>query len=100
MKTSSSPSARGKSLPEAKGFKRYDGHRFAIVLPALRDRSFRGTACYQLDDSLGPVLRIRIEGDVLGDPEILLVERDWNGLITEDSQYGCDFSVTLLPSMD
>jgi hypothetical protein len=100
MKTPSSPSARGTSPTEVKGFKRYDGKRFAIVLPAFRDRPFRGTAHYQRDDSLGPILRIGVEGDVLGDPEILLVEREWNGLIAEDSRYGCDFSVLLLSSQD
>jgi hypothetical protein len=57
----------------------------------------RGTARYERDDLLGNVLRIPVEGDSPGKPDVVLAEEDWNGSIIEDSQYGCDYCIVLLP---
>jgi hypothetical protein len=71
--------------------------KFAVVAPQLNLGPLCGTAHYERDDLLGNVLRIPVEGGSAGEPDILLAEKDWNGLITEDSQYGCDYCVMLLP---
>jgi hypothetical protein len=69
-------------------FLRYDKRRFAIP---MGDRLVRGTAHYERDDQLGPVLRIVLDEPALGNPEIIVSESDWRGLILPDTQYGCDF---------
>ena len=52
----------------------------------------RGAAQFGRDDYLGNVLRIRIDAaNGEGNPEILLAEREWDGEISRDTEYGCDF---------
>ena len=68
-------------------------------MPQLGAKPLLGAARYERDDVLGNVLRIEIEGNLPGNPHMLLVEDEWNGLITPDTQYGCDFCVTQLPTV-
>ena len=81
---------------KARPFGRYDGRRFAIVLPRFCPKPLRGIAHRDRDELLGNVLRISIESDSPGEQEIVIAENDWNGLIIEDTQYGCDFCVVLV----
>jgi hypothetical protein len=69
-------------------------------MPQFREEPFVGTARYERDDLLGNVLRISLEGKLPGNPHILLVENEWHGLITADTEYGCDYNVVLLPDDD
>ena len=100
MKTQASKSTKGKTTKVNRAFKGYDGRRFAIVGPQFGKSPLRGIARYERDDLLGNTLRIPVEGNCPGKPEILLAEKEWNGLILEGSRYGCDFCVMLLPEKD
>ncbi len=78
-------------------FSAYDLARFAIFLGGLvRDEPLRGTAAYQHDTDLGDILRISLDGDIPGRPEIIVAENEWRGLITPDYQYGCDYCLILV----
>lgn len=57
-------------------------------------RVVQGRAKWSRDPALGNVLRIAIEGDDSGQPEIVLAEQAWSGSIEPDTQYGCDFVVS------
>lgn len=58
----------------------------------------RGTASYELDPVLGGVLRITPSAEFTesaAEPEFILQEETWDGTITPDEQFGCDFSLEL-----
>jgi hypothetical protein len=97
MKSQPAKNDRRSTTKVAERFERFDGVRFAIVMPQVRREPFRGVARYERDDLLGNVLRIAVDGKSPGNPEILLTEDDWQGLITPDAKYGCDYCVVLLP---
>ena len=100
MRTQASRNTERKTTRGVRAFERYDGRKFAIVGPQFGTKPLRGIARYERDDFLGSTLRIPVDGNCPGKPEILLAEKEWNGLITEGSQYGCDFCVMLLPEKD
>ena len=100
MKISSSAYQGGRTSQSAELLKRCDGRRVAVIMPELGPKPLRGAARYERDDVLGNVLRIKIEGNLPGNPHMLLVEDEWNGLIIPDTQYGCDYCVTQLPTVD
>ena len=82
----------------ASRFQRYDGFRFAVVAQSvLGGQPLCGRASFQRDDALGSILRISLEGDFAGRPEILIAENEWQGLITTGKSYGCDYCLTLIP---
>jgi hypothetical protein len=76
-------------------FKTYDNCRFVVRDERFGPEPLRGTARFQRDDDLGNILRIAIDGDFAGNPEIIVCENEWNGLITRDVRYGCDFCLFL-----
>lgn len=87
-----------KSLPgnrSAPSFVSYDNCRFVVRHERFGREPLRGTAHFQRDDDLGNILRITLDGDLPGNPEIIVSEGEWNGLITSDSHYGCDFCLFL-----
>jgi len=86
-----SSTRRGKR----KSFKIYDNCRFAVLLWGVRRQPLKGLARFQRDDRLGNILRIAIEDDCPGDPEIVVSEKEFNGLITEDVRHGCDYCLFL-----
>jgi hypothetical protein len=80
----------------ARKFKRYDQCRFAILVELEHGhRLLNGIAHYQRDDLLGNILRFSLETDSPGNPEIILAEEEWKGLITCGRRYHCDYCVTL-----
>lgn len=90
--TLSKPTVR----PESR-LQRYDGFRFAILAsPLLGPEPFVGRASFQRDDLLGNILRISLEGNFAGAPEIIVAEKDWQGLITSGQAYGCDYCLSLI----
>lgn len=78
-----------------KAFAEYDKARFAVRIAAVGQQPLRGMAHFQRDDQLGNILRISLDGDLAGNPEIIVVEEQWNGLITSGDRYGCDFCLSL-----
>ena len=80
-----------------RGLSRFHDKRIALILPIKgRNTACCGTACFGRDDLLGNVLRIRIdaahgEANNEGNPEILLSEHEWDGEISRDTEFGCDF---------
>ena len=96
MNSRSSQDAR-HATTKVTGLEQFDGSRFAIMMPQICRRPFRGRARYERDDLLGNVLRIAIETDNPGDPHILIAEDQWDGLIKTDSRFGCDYFVVLPP---
>lgn len=75
------------------------GHRIALILsrngkPAV----FRSTCRYEQDHTLGPVLRLRIDGSLHeGETDVLICENEWDGRIAAGTQYGCSFSLIPAP---
>ena len=65
-----------------------------------------GVARYENDDFLGSMLRFALETDDPGEPELIIAEKEWNGLITPDRSNHCDYCLTLVvnepasPQMD
>ena len=80
----------------ASDFARYDQCRFAVFLksPSV-SRPLMGTAHHQRDDLLGSILRIPLETDSPGNPQIIVVEREWNGLFCSGEPYDCDYCLML-----
>ena len=76
-----------------RGFTQYDGRRIAVVLMCRkRPRMYWGTAQYQKDELLGPVLRIRLaRGKSASETDVIISEKEWTGRIEPDTLYGCDF---------
>lgn len=76
-----------------RGLAQFHDKRIAFVLPIKGHFAICcGAAHFGRDDYLGNVLRIRIDsahGE--GNPEILLSEREWDGEISRDTEYGCDY---------
>lgn len=75
------------------------GHRIALILnrrgkPAV----FRSTGHYEQDPTLGPVLRLRLDGSLHeGETDVLICENEWEGRIAAGAQYGCGFSLIPAP---
>ena len=73
----------------------YHGKRMAVVFTVQgKTRVVKGRAQFSQVKGLGNVLRITVEGDESGQPEIVLAEQNWSGSIDPDTQYGCDFVVS------
>ena len=93
-------STSGKAIPSSKavsGFQRYDQCRFAIFLDFKQGRRrMFGVARYEHDDFLGSILRFALETDDPGEPELIIAEKEWNGLITLDRSNHCDYCLTLV----
>ena len=72
---------RSPKTDSGRSLRRYDNRTFAVFLKIGPDNpAIRGKACYQRDDSLGNILRIHISEHPLGEPDIIVVESEWNGL--------------------
>lgn len=85
-------------VDSVRSLRSYDNQTFAVFLKVgLASRPFRGKACYQRDDLLGNILRIHVSGELFGKPDIIIVEDEWNGLITDGREHGCDHSLMLVP---
>jgi hypothetical protein len=83
------------------GFSQYDNRRFSVFLDGLAASApLQGTARFERDDVLGSILRIALDGDVPGAPDICVSEKHFGGLIVRDSRYGCDFSLILISDVD
>ena len=90
-----SKQATSRGSKRMSGFQRYDRCRFAIHLaPLLRGEPLIGTARFERDDLLGNILRIALEGDSPGRPDIIVAENEWQGLITPGRAYGCDYCLS------
>ena len=80
-------------VKSAMSFACYDGMRIAVILSLSGDqRTITGTAVYERDRRLGPVLRVVLD-DEHAEPgfyDFLLVESEWNGAILPDTKLGCD----------
>jgi hypothetical protein len=77
----------------ATAFACYDGMRVAVTLHGqCMQRVVIGTAVYERDRRLGPVLRVLLDSEYAepGFYDLLLVESEWNGAILPDTQFGCD----------
>lgn len=76
-----------------RGLSQFHEKRIALILPIKgKNTTCCGTASFARDEFLGNVLRIRIDaahGE--GTPEILLSEQEWDGNITRDTEFGCDY---------
>ena len=78
------------------GLSRFDGYRIAVMLlHGSRHRVITGTARFKQEKSLGNVLRIRVEDDEFGDPEVVISEDDWTGQFAVDRLFGCDYFILL-----
>lgn len=91
------------TLPQEKvrlsgAFSKYDGLRIAILFKNDDDIvPVRGIARYELDPTLGSVLRVQPTDDAQDvNCKLLITEADWDGQILQDLQYGCRFC--FLPS--
>ena len=83
--------------PSQESLAEYDRARFAIFLGGVvRNEPLCGRAVYQNDADLGNILRIALEGDMPGRPELIVAEREWRGLITPDCQHGCDYCLIVV----
>ncbi len=93
--TQSKGSLRRQAISSAvpEGFAGCHGKRIAIVLMYRnRPTMFWGTAQYQDDEVLGPVLRIRLQGGKSpSETDVIISEKEWTGRIELDTHYGCDF---------
>ena len=85
------------STKPAKSFAQYDNRKFAVLLRGPGSRPVYGTARFQNDDQLGNILRIAIDDNCPGNPEIIVSEDHFNGLITQDIRHGCDYCLFLTP---
>lgn len=66
-------------------------------------RAFCGSAQYDRDPDLGNVLRVRVDQphdseNAVGTTELIIAEREWDGEIVPDNEYGCDFCFRPSPS--
>lgn len=94
MAVQPTPTGTNPASESVKGFKRYDQCRFAIFLGLAHP--LIGKAHYQRDDSLGNILRFSLEPETVGKPDIIIAEKEWNGLITTGRSYHCDYCLTLV----
>ena len=73
----------------------YHEKQMAVVFTVQgKPRVVKGRAQFGQVPGIGNVLRIKVEEDESGQPEIVLAEQKWSGSIDPDTQYGCDFVVT------
>lgn len=75
-----------------------DRRRVAVVVDLLGTQQVvRGVGRYELDSTLGKVLRIDLsmEHPEQGSTSFIIQESSWDGEFTKDSEYGCDFLVHL-----
>ena len=78
------------------GFRAYHGKRIAVHLADFgADRPLIGIGCFEVDEKLGNILRIKPEESLLGDPAILVAEAGFSGVILQDTRYGCDFCIVV-----
>ena len=97
MVVNSTPSKAIRSSNAVSRFQRYDQCRFAIFLDFEQGRRrMFGVARYENDDFLGSILRFALETDDPGEPELIIAEKEWNGLITPDRSNHCDYCLTLV----
>ena len=87
----------GKTDKRSVALRCCDGSRIAVLIPHIRREPFRGTARYERDGRLGNVLRITLEDSRSDALHVLLAEDQWQGAISADLTYGCDYSLSLLP---
>ena len=74
----------------------YDKRRFVLFLGDLpTDEPLRGTAHFERHSQLGNILRITPDGSHPGNPNVIISESDWSGLILQDNGYDCDFCLLL-----
>ena len=98
MRSRANQHVTSRATKPASGFQRYDRCRVAVFLtPLLRGQPLIGTARFERDDLLGNILRISLEGDSPGRPDIIVAENEWQGLITHGRSYGCDYRLSLIP---
>jgi hypothetical protein len=74
----------------------YDGRLVAVVFEIDgMERVVQGTAHYEVDELLGPVLRVSVapdESDDSGGPaDVLIAESEWDGRIETGEEFGCDY---------
>lgn len=97
MVVNSTPGKAIRSSSAVSGFQRYDQCRFAIFLDFEQGRRrMFGVARYEDDGFLGGILRFALETDDPGEPELIIAEKEWNGLITPDRSNHCDYCLTLV----
>ena len=81
---------------ESRRFSEYNGTRFAVFLGGVvSGEPLRGDATHLQDKHLGSILRISLDGDLPGGPEIIITESEWRGEILPDRHYGCDYCLIL-----
>lgn len=77
----------------------FHGKRIAVILSVESEsKVLRGTGTYELDGSLGHILRIEMEEDQEGLQDLIIVEEQWNGSIRPGSGQNCD--VCLIPDAE
>jgi len=75
---------------KARDFSRFDQEQVVVVLKQGQcDVVFRGLATFQLDDKLGPILRVC--GENARDGDVILSEQTWEGSIIPDLKHGCRY---------
>jgi hypothetical protein len=95
LKTSLMPF--GKTNKRSVQLQRCDGSRIAVLIPHISWEPFRGIARYERDGTLGNVLRITLDDPRSDALHILFAEDQWQGAVSADSTYGCDYFISLLP---
>jgi hypothetical protein len=85
------------SLKSRHKLAQYDNARFAIFLGVVTDGTpVYGTAHFQRDDALGNTLRIPLRDAGPGSPEIIVSEKELEGVaITRDYRHGADYCLIL-----
>ena len=76
-------------------FARYDNSRFAVLLGTAAEAPLRGTAHFEFDEESGGILRIKLDGPMLGNPVIVVCEKEFSGSILPDDRYGCQYCLLL-----
>jgi hypothetical protein len=88
-------SIRGYRSYKAQSLQPFDGDRIAVVIVRRGRRAIlRGWARY-VRRSTGNELEIKMYDDGIDEPTIVLQERIWDGHITPDREFGCDFQLRL-----
>jgi len=79
-------------------FQRLDQHSIAIELELSgQSVQLRGTANYERQSDLGPILRVHVV-DPAGDFDVILREDTWKGEIISGGKSGADFRIILAAS--
>jgi len=75
---------------------RFDGKRISVIVEGGKAPIVMcGVAQFERDDLLGNVLRIKMDEDHPGEPEIIISEEDWSGEIVPDFVHGGQFCISL-----